>query len=108
MEFSFCLYLDFDDIPILHYIVPLHHLPIVDGFSPHTGIFHVFKKILVDPACQVLQCSADFHVKGCVVVSFFAGDLGIDAQNIQVGTCNDGYGDITAMYVDDVSLEICK
>jgi hypothetical protein len=27
---------------------------------------------------------------------------------IQVGTYNDGYGGITAMYVDDVSLEICK
>ena len=30
------------------------------------------------------------------------------ASNRRVGTYNDGYGGITAMYVDDVSLEICK
>ncbi len=53
MEFSFCLYWDFDDFPILQYIVLLHHLPIVHGLAPHAGIFHVFKKILVDPACRV-------------------------------------------------------
>jgi len=27
---------------------------------------------------------------------------------IQFGTYNDGYGGITAMYVDDISLEICR
>ena len=47
------LQVNFYDVSILKHIVALHHLPIVDSAPPHSGIFHFFKKILVNPTCQV-------------------------------------------------------
>ena len=51
-----------------------------------------------------LSSSQTWTHKSFVLLNY----CGWDPIKIQFGTNNNGSGDVTAMYVDDVTLEICK
>ena len=49
------LYMQFHHISILEGVVPLHHLPVINGFAPDSGVLQLLLEVFVNFFSQLFE-----------------------------------------------------
>ena len=76
--------MEFHQIPILHDIASFHHLPLKFGLAPDSGEFETLGNVPVYRGGHIHDGAPLFEdIRGGILLRFFPGSLGIDADNFK-------------------------
>ena len=73
--------MNFSGVTLLEDIISLYHLSIKHILSPHSGVFELAGKVLVDFFGQGFQGTALWKHKGRIHIGFFARRLAVNAYD---------------------------